>query len=222
VTTGERTPGAPVTLHLVRHGLAAGAEGRCVGWADLTLASAGREQTERLAARWPAPHPARLVSSDLRRARETAALLAGVWGLADPVPSDPRLREMHFGRWEGHTWAELEQADGPALAVWMADWQESRAPEGEGFGDVVARARAWLEDTVAAARRDAVADLVAVAHAGSIRALLVHALGLPRALAFRVRLDHARVTALRIPAGPPDRACAGAELLFSNADRPPG
>lgn len=194
-------PPTPVTLHLVRHGVAAGAEGRCVGHTDLSLAEGEADVLARLAARWPTesrPRPPRLVSSDLLRARESAAALAAAWRLTESVPADPRLREMHFGAWDGHPWADLERDDGPALSAWMAAWQDARTPGGEGFGDVIARAAAWMEDAVAAARADGVADVVAVAHAGSIRALLVHALELPRGAAFRVRVDHARVTSLRV------------------------
>lgn len=54
----------------------------------------------------------------------------------------------------------------------------------------------------------------------SRRALLVHALGLPRALAFRLRVDHARVSALRV-AGEGSGAHDTAELLHLNAHRVP-
>lgn len=186
----------PVTLYLVRHGVAEGAEGRCVGHTDLPLAASARAPLARLADTWPAPHPPRLVSSDLARARDSAAILAERWGLPTAVTADPRLREMHFGRWDGRTWAELERDDPAAFAAWMARWQDERTPDGEGFPDVIARAAEWMRDTVDAARADGIADVVAVAHAGSIRALLVHAAGIPREVVFRVRVDHGRVTAL--------------------------
>ncbi len=200
---------APVTLYLVRHGEAQGAEGRCVGHTDLPLAPAGRDALARLAATWTLPRPPLLMSSDLLRARESARLLAGGWGMAPPIRTDPRLREMHFGRWDGRTWEELERDDGVALGAWMADWQEARTPGGEGFGDVVARAGAWLRDAAEAGRADG-HDVVAVAHAGFIRALLVHAIGLTRESAFRMRVDHAGVTAVRVGG-------RGHEALFVNA-----
>jgi broad specificity phosphatase PhoE len=91
-------------------------------------------------------------------------------------------------------------------------------PEGEAFPDVAARAAAWLEAARGAAAPDDV--VLAVAHAGSIRALLCTLMGWPLADAFRVRHDHARVTALRVPSGGPGTG-RGAELLFLNADRVP-
>jgi alpha-ribazole phosphatase len=103
----------------------------------------------------------------------------------------------------------------------MARWQEARTPGGEGFGDVVARVSAWLSDAVCDAGARGDTSLAVVAHAGSIRALLAHAVGLPRALVFRVALDHARVSAIRVAAGVTRGGCGAAELLFLNADRVP-
>jgi broad specificity phosphatase PhoE len=208
-----------VTLYLIRHGVADGADGRCVGHCDVALSADGRSALEGLARGWPTPRPPRVVASDLARARDSAAALADAWGMT--VHADPRLREMDFGRWDGRTWVEIERDQPDALARWMAEWQDARAPGGEGFGDVVARAGAWLDDAVAQARAEGIDRVAVLAHAGSIRALLVHAVGLSRALAFRLRLDHARVSALRVAADPPRGAWGSAEVLFLNADRVP-
>lgn len=211
--------GAPVTLYLVRHGEALGAEGRCVGHTDLPLAPGAHDALAQLAAEWPSPHPARIVSSDLTRARASAAVVAEVWGAATSISVDARLREMDFGAWDGRTWAHVERDDSARFGAWMAEWQDARTPGGEGFGDVIARATAWLYEAVASARAAGVAEVVVVAHAGSIRALLVEALGLPRQRAFQLRVEHARVSVLYVGGGPVHEACAGAELRLLNARR---
>lgn len=214
--------GGAVTLYLVRHGVGEAAGGRCVGHHDLPLAAHGRASLARLAAGWPTPRPPRVIASDLARARDSADVLASAWhGDGAPVRTDARLREMHFGDWEGRTWDEIGRADPDALALWMAGWQEARTPHGEGFPDVVGRVAGWLADAVGETRAGGDSSLAVVAHAGSIRALLVHAVGLPRALAFRLRVDHARVTAVRIAGAVDGRVCDGAEVLFLNADRVP-
>jgi broad specificity phosphatase PhoE len=128
---------------------------------------------------------------------------------------------MHFGNWDGLSWDDVEQRDAHALAAWMADWQHQRAPGGESFTDLIARVADWLADLAAATRRDRVGEVVVVAHAGSIRALLVHAVGLPRDLAFRVRLDVARVSGLLVRGDIARTSCNLAEVAFLNADRVP-
>ncbi len=207
----------PVTLYLVRHGLAEGAAGRCVGQCDLALSIEGRAAIAALGTRWRAPHPDRVVSSDLTRAADSAAALAAAFGTGD-VAHDARLREMAFGRWDGRPWSELERDDGPALDAWMADWEHAPAPGGERFADVIARAAAWLAETVGRARAERVERLAVVAHAGSIRALLVHALGVSRATSFRLRIDHARVSALHLTGDVLATGCAAAELLYLNSE----
>ena len=179
-------------LHLVRHLPAAGALGRAVGRTDLPLVDAA--SAARLARAWPNAVPARLVASPLARAQQTAAALGDLWGL--PVEAEPALAEVDFGRWDGRTWAEVEHADGDALAAWMADWTATPAPGGESFDDVQARVGAWL-DTVEGA-----GETVAVAHAGPIRAALVRTLGLDAAHAFRLAVDHGALTTVRL--SPPE------------------
>lgn len=219
-TAPFRTAG--LFVHLVRHGAAEGASGRCAGHADLPLSAYGREQVVRLGAAWPAPRPSVLVASDLARARDTATLLAAAWGDVE-LTTDPRLREMHFGEWDGESWEEVHRTQPAALARWADGWSSgSRVPGGEGFHDVIRRVASWLdgarrEARVPRAEDDTASEVVAVAHAGSIRALIVHALGLPRDVAFRLRLDHARVTGLWIPE---HESAGGAELVYLNSDLP--
>ncbi|MEM0960966.1 MAG: histidine phosphatase family protein [Bacteroidota bacterium] len=179
-------------LHLLRHLPAAGAEGRAIGRTDLPLADAA--QAARLAEAWPHAVPRRLVASPLARAQQTAAALGQAWDL--PVETEPALTEVDFGDWDGQTWAEIEQTDGDALAAWMAEWTTTPAPAGESFADVQARVGTWLESI------DQAEETVAVAHAGSIRAVLVHVLGLEAAHAFRLVVTHGALTTVRL--SPPE------------------
>jgi broad specificity phosphatase PhoE len=210
-----------VRLVLVRHGITEGADGVCMGHCDLPLAAHGRPALERLAAAWRddaragravVPAPTRLVVSDLARARASAEPLADAFGLTPAF--DARLREMHFGAWEGRPWSALEAEDGERLGRWMAGWATERAPEGEAFPDVRARAAAWLAEARAAAAADDV--VLAVAHAGR------SARSSARSWAGRSPTRSACATTTR---GSPRCAAGGgspAELLFLNADRVPG
>lgn len=176
-------------LYLVRHGAASDTAGRCIGHCDVPLSPAGAEAIARVAA-WLPRRPDRIVSSDLARARASADIVARHWDV--PVAGiDARLREMNFGEWDGVPWATLEQRDGARLRAWMEDWVRVRAPAGESFEDVVARAGAWLAEARVAWRGETV---VAVAHAGAIRALLCTWLAAPLDWAFRLRVEPASVS----------------------------
>lgn len=204
---------SPTRIFLVRHGAAAGADGVVVGRTDLPLSDHGGADLERLSASWNDPPPWRLVASDLARSRQSAERLGRGWDLAPEI--DPRLREMDFGTWDGLAWSELQRREGARLDAWMERWWEIPPPEGESFVDVAARAREWLEETVEAAAGKTV---LAVAHGGTIRAMLGHVLGMPLERAFHLHLDHGRVSALVT-------GRRGVEVGFINSERfpePPG
>lgn len=175
-------------IHLVRHGAAQAAKARAMGHTDPPLSAEGQTQVERLAERSNLK-PDRLISSDLRRAHETATLLGRRWGL-EPA-RDARLREMNFGSWDGKLWSEIETADAAGLRSWMENWVTAPAPGGESFADVATRTRQWLDEIQSTPE-----SLVVVAHAGSIRALLCHMLGAPLEAAFGFAVDRACVSTI--------------------------
>ncbi len=180
---------APLRLHFVRDGSAARAEGRCIGQTNLRLSAVGRRESLALARRLTLPN-ATFISSDLERARATASLLTMA-----PVTTEPRLREMHFGDWEGRYWADLEVTDGAYTGPYSDSWTAIRAPSGESFGDVVERITEWLESLPRVG-----GDCLVVAHAGSIRAAAVVLLGIPASRAFSLALDHAHVSTFELTA----------------------
>jgi alpha-ribazole phosphatase len=184
--SGATTPSS-VLLHFVRDGSAEDADGRCIGQTDLQLSAIGRSEIRILSRHLPAP-PFRFISSDLDRARQTANLLTSA-----QVTSEPRLREMHFGEWEGKTWARIEEeepGDGTPFAEY---WPSIRPPGGECFEDVIARVRAWLDSLP----RN-VGDFIVVAHSGSIRAAATILLGLPASRAFALALDHGSLSTFEL------------------------
>ena len=101
-------PSAPSgrRLVLVRHGQTAwNAAGRAQGHTDISLDDTGRRQSEEMATVVADLHPALLVSSDLARARETAAFLEKATGLT--AEEDQRLREYDVGIRTGLTHEEF-------------------------------------------------------------------------------------------------------------------
>jgi probable phosphoglycerate mutase len=106
-------------LVLVRHGRTGwNAEGRFQGQADPPLDDLGWEQARRTAEVVAAMRPAAIVSSDLRRAHQTAVMLGAACGL---VPStDPELREVALGGWEGLERDEAARRFPAEYAAWTA------------------------------------------------------------------------------------------------------
>jgi broad specificity phosphatase PhoE len=154
-------------LLLIRHGATAwNATGRMQGRADIDLSAAGRAAV----ARWRLPpgwQAARWLTSPLRRARETAALLGAPAALVEP-----RLIEMDWGAWEGLSAAELRRTAAGQLAEEEARGLDLRPPGGESPREVTARVAA-----LAAELATDPAPVVAVTHKGVIRAALALAAG---------------------------------------------
>jgi broad specificity phosphatase PhoE len=167
----------PVQLLLARHGETVWhLENRYAGSSDIELDDRGRQQAELLADWAKEAGLAGLWSSDLRRARDTAAPVARATGLAARV--DPRLRELHFGRGEGRTMEEMAVAEPDRVASFLADPVAGHLPDGE---DPVAAADRGL-----AAVRDIAAEagdgrVLVVCHSTLLRLVLCRLLGLPLA-----------------------------------------
>jgi broad specificity phosphatase PhoE len=180
-------------LYLVRHGEAEGSEGRAVGQLDLPLSDLGARNLEALASSWQGPSPVRLFASDLKRAADSARILAKRFGIE--IVIDARLREVSFGDWEGRAWDEIYETDRQRYDAWSERWWDVAPPGGESFADLAVRVLAWFQDL------EKGTDVIAVAHGGSIRALLVELLAIPRERAFDLQLSPARVSAVEIKDG---------------------
>ena len=146
---------------------------RFQGFRDTPLNDTGRAEAHQLARRLVdgdfdglGQRLRSLWSSDLGRARETAEIVGAAIGL-EPV-LDPRLREASRGRWEGYTFAEIEQAEPQLYAHWQNDPATWRFPEGESLLEQQQRVTAALNDIHDGEPLPA----MAVCHGGSIRVML--------------------------------------------------
>lgn len=157
------------TVVLVRHGATAWTGRRYAGRRDPWLSPEGHAQVAALAVDLARamPGPLRLVSSPLRRARQTASAIAAVTGSARPA-LDARWSEADFGTAEGRTFAELERLAPPLAARIAAGEIDIDWPGGESARALADRVSAALTDARALAERTG-ATVVVVAHAGPIR-----------------------------------------------------
>ncbi|HZQ28387.1 MAG TPA: histidine phosphatase family protein [Acidimicrobiales bacterium] len=149
-------------LLLLRHGQSTwNAQQRWQGWADPPLSPEGETQS-RQAAAWLADEGfTGVVTSDLQRARRTAAILAQELGLPEPTVDD-RWRERNVGEWSGHSHDEILVRWPGQLEAWRAG-QLERPPGGESQVDLAGRIMAAVHDWSAA---DGV--LLVVTHGGVI------------------------------------------------------
>jgi probable phosphoglycerate mutase len=176
----------------IRHGQTAwNAETRMQGQLDTALDAQGRWQAQQLAQALAHEPIDALVSSDLSRARDTAAPLAAARGLR--VHSEPGLRERCFGVFEGFTYADIARHWPDETARWRARDSTFAPPRGESLA-------AFYERCIGVARRlidrHAGRTVVWVTHGGVLdclyRAATRIALDAPRTWA----LDNASVNRL--------------------------
>jgi broad specificity phosphatase PhoE/ribonuclease HI len=178
------SPHPPTTTLLLRHGQTVlSIEKRFSGVGDQALTETGRAQAAAAAERLRTAGASVVVSSPVRRARETAELVAAAAGL-DLVLEDG-FRETDFGDWEGYTFGEVKAKWPLELDAWLADTSVA-PPYGESFDETAAR--------VAAARDRVIRDhpgrtVVVVSHVTPIKTLLRLALEAPPSALYRMHLD---------------------------------
>ena len=153
----------------IRHAPVVNSDGKIYGQLDLDVDLSDQERFAALAK--ALPQGAVWVTTTLQRARETASQLSSLIPAERTIAEYDDLREQAFGDWEGLKWDDIPQALSEDY------WQnpaENRMPNGESFSDVVARVTETVERLNGDHRGT---DIVAVTHAGSIRAAISHALG---------------------------------------------
>lgn len=144
------------TILLARHGETDwNLEGRWQGWADPPLNDTGRAQAHALAEQLREIPFDAVYSSDLRRAHETAEIVAAPHGV--PIVIDPDLREIDIGSWSGLTRAEIDER-----------FPDGERPDGETREQHSARVLAAVERI---ARANLGRRVLIVTHGGTLRTL---------------------------------------------------
>ncbi|WP_188551195.1 histidine phosphatase family protein [Sediminivirga luteola] len=170
----------PLRLVLWRHGQTDyNVSGRFQGQSDSVLTATGQAQAAAAAAAIRAQlrlEHARIASSDLVRARDTAAALAGLLGV--DVEADADLRELSYGDWEGLTRADVARRWPEDFAAWEAG-DDDASHGGESREASGRRVAAAIRRHARQARDEGTGALVVVAHAGVLRAAAAELLELP-------------------------------------------
>ncbi|WP_282006330.1 histidine phosphatase family protein [Propioniciclava sinopodophylli] len=161
-------------LVLVRHGQTdSNAAGRFQGQQDVPLNRIGRSQADALAERLVRLKAARIVTSDLLRARATADAIATASGVG--VSVDERLREIDVGSWQGRTSVEVA-AENPWFEEELHSGRDFRRSEtGETAAEAGERVAAVLHELAEAHPRE---TTFVVGHGLALRVGLCLFLGL--------------------------------------------
>ncbi len=161
-------------LVLIRHPAPAVASGVCYGASDLPLAGDAADEARAIVARLRARGfrwPAQVLTSPLVRCASVAQAIGE--RLPADVRIEPRLREIDFGAWEMQRWDAIGRE---ALDRWQSDLMGAREHGGESAAQFVARVLPFAEALDAQAG-EAAPNVACLTHAGVMRALAAHWLG---------------------------------------------
>jgi broad specificity phosphatase PhoE len=178
-------------IYLARHGETVwNRESRFQGHTDVPLSPEGERQAERLAERLSRLKLDAIWTSDMCRASKTAAAIALQQG---PAPiTTPLLRETMLGEWEGLTEPEIiARGDKALFKEYRANPIENRPPGGERLEHVWQRVLS-VRDRIREIHQRG--NVVIVGHGGSMKSIIVDALGAELAAMRRIYLENASLS----------------------------
>ncbi|MFI0350512.1 bifunctional RNase H/acid phosphatase [Actinomadura sp. 9N407] len=183
--------GSPTRTLLLRHGeTPLSIDKRFAGAGDIPLTDHGLVQAKAAALALKERELDAIVTSPLRRCRDTAAEVVAATG-AD-IRVEEGFRETDFGDWEGLTFLEVGQRWPAELRAWLAD-PNVAPPNGESFTAVSRRVRTALDKLKVRYRHQTV---LVVSHVTPIKLLVKDALGAPMSSLYRMRLDVAALSSI--------------------------
>ena len=180
----EKMEGVGTRLYLTRHGEVVN-HGIYNGHKDVDMTATGLGQMERLRNRLIDRNLSAVYCSDLMRTKKGAARVAEPHGI---VPEEiPQFRELHFGRWQGLTLAEVQEKYPDDFPQWMKNLSTFRIPGGESFQDLSHRALPKLEELIGMHRGG---EFAVVCHGVLNRIILAEALQLSYDSLLRIEQDY--------------------------------
>lgn len=173
-------------LILIRHGETDwNVEGRYQGQADPPLNARGFDQAQELAQRLVGACIDVLYTSPLRRAADTAKVIAQQ--LHIPLQTEPRLMEIHQGDWQTRLRSDIETLYPDLFRRWEIDPWEVTPPDGEHLTEIQARVNAAIDDLI---RRHPGQCIGVVTHRIPIALIKIHYQNLDAALISNMHLPN--------------------------------
>ncbi len=164
----------------IRHGETVwNADHRWQGHSDVKLSSRGQQQARLLAPRLARERFDTVFCSDLSRAVDTATLaLPG-----SSLSIEPRLREIHFGEFEGKNFHELSEPQKERFRHWRDDPAEACFREGESVPQLIERVESWRRELPAHGR------FAVFSHSAVIRCIVWEVIGYPTRGRWTLEID---------------------------------
>ena len=168
------------------------------GRADLALDDTGRRQAEAAALRLKAEHVAAIYSSPLKRALETASIIAKRLNIsAQPLEG---LIDIDFGSWQGLSPEEAAKQDSQLYKEWLEHPHLVRFPKGESLDVVRDRVLAAVNELAAKHKDETV---ILVSHKVVCQVLMCAMLGLDNSHFWQVRQDVNAINIFELRDGAP-------------------
>ena len=182
-------------LLLVRHGETDwNCQHRHQGQKNIPLNAFGRQQVAAVSQRLAGEPIKALYASDLDRACKTAAVISTQHDGLEIV-KDSRLREMHFGEWEGLTWEEILQKEPAAADSWSKILMETGPPGGENLIQFSRRIQEATDEIIKIHPNDTV---LVVAHGGTIMVLICLLIDHPIDKYWQFRIEKASLSEIEV------------------------
>ena len=183
-------------LFIVRHGESQGnAKGLWQGHKNYNLTKKGEQQALLTKQYLNTIHFDKLQASDLIRSIHTIKLICN--SSSKTIEIEPKWKELNFGHWEGKTTQEINH-ETDLLDFWYQNPTEAKIPGGETFLQLQARVIEAYNRLFDEIRTLAHANVLLVAHGGTIRALGCYLVGIPLSNVWQLRVNHCSVTRILV------------------------
>jgi alpha-ribazole phosphatase len=179
-------------IYLIRHGETEYNQKGCYyGWTDCSLAKEGIEQAVNLKKAFQNIEYDVILSSDLKRAIETARTIND----GKEPEMDVRLRELNFGKWEGLNYQDIMDQYTEHWNSWIADWVNATPTEGESVACMYSRITQYMKEILEQYQDK---SIVIVSHLGTLRMIAVYLLGLSLDKMWCFSFEHGKFSLLEV------------------------
>ena len=168
-------------FYIIRHTTPDVSPGICYGFSDLDVNESFEAEASIIKDLLKEADPSVIYSSPLKRCDKLAQILFP----ENAIKYDNRLKELNFGDWEMHPWADIDKN---TIDHWANDFMNQSPPKGESFQTLYDRCLQSFDDIEKQLAEGETAAIVT--HSGVIRSLLMTFLKIPADKIFSLQLQY--------------------------------